>query len=104
MEHLTKTSSTNDLHHGVAKEGSPSTTSEAVVGEDYAGRYPAGIVDFYRYAMGIYDFQLTKDKLGELGRTCEEIEAVHRYLRTQHQSDTWVDSNHGGNFLALLSL
>jgi len=86
-------SSTNDLHNGVANEGSPSTTSKAVVGQDYGGRDPTGIVDFCRYAMGIYDFQLTNDKLGELGCTCEEIEAVHRYLRTQHQSDTWVDES-----------
>jgi len=104
LKHLTETSSTDDLHNGVAKEGSPSTTSEAVVDEDYEGRDPAGIVDFCRYAMGIYDFQLTKGKLKELGCTCEEIEAVHTYLRTQHQSDTWVDESQGGNFLALLSL
>ena len=75
-----------------------------MVDEDYEGRDPAGIVDFCRYAMGIYDFQLTKDKLKELGCTCEEIEAMHTYLRTQHQSDTWVDESQGGNFLALLSL
>ena len=104
LEHLTETSSTDDFHNGVAKEGSPSTTSEAVVDEDYEGRDPSGIVEFCRYAMGIYDFQLTKDKLRELGCTCEEIEAVHRYLRTQHQSDTWVDESQGENFLALLSL
>ena len=104
LKHLTETSSTDDLHNGVAKEGSPSTTSEAVVDEDYGGRDPAGIVDFCRYAMGIYDFQLTKGKLGELGCTCEEIEAMHRYLRTQHQSNTRVDESQGGNFLALLSL
>jgi len=97
-------SSTNNLHRGVANEESLSTTSEAKVDEDYGGRDPARIVDFCRYAMGIYDFQLTKNKLGELGCTCEEIEAVHRYLRTQHQSDTWVDESQGGNFLALLSL
>ena len=93
MKHLTETSSTDDLQNGVAKEGSPSTTSKAVVGEGYEGRDPAGIVDFCRYAMGIYDFQSTKAKLGELGCTCEEIEAMHRYLRTQHQSDTWVDES-----------
>ena len=104
MKHLTETSSTDDLHNGVVKEGSPSTTSEAVVGEDYEGRDPTGIVDFCRYAMGIYDFQLTKDKHRELGCTCEEIKAVHRYLRTQHQSNTWVDESQGENFLALLSL
>ena len=75
-----------------------------MVDEDYGGRDPAGIVDFCRYAMGVYDFQLTKDKLKELGCTCEEIEAVHRYLRTQHQSDTWMDESQGENFLALLSL
>lgn len=77
-------SSTNDLHNEVANEGSPSTTSEVVVDEDYGGRDPAGIVYFCRYTMGIYDFQLKKDKLGELGCTCEEIEVVHSYLRTQH--------------------
>ena len=104
MKHLKETSSTDDLHNGIVKEGSPSTTSEAVVGEDYEGRDPAGLVEFCRYAMGIYDFQLTKSKPGELGCTCEEIEAVHRYLRTQQQSDTWVDESQGGNFLALLSL
>ena len=101
--HLVGASATDDLHNGVANEESPSATSEAVVDEGYEGRDPAGIVDFCRYAMGIYDFQLTKNKLGELGFTCEEIEAVHRYLRTQHQSDTWVDESQGGNFLALLS-
>jgi len=101
--HLIGASSTKDLHNGVANEGSPSATSKAVVDGDYEGRDPAGIVDFCRYAMGIYDFQLTKNKLGELGCTCEEIEAVHRYLRTQHQSDTWVDESQGGNFLAFLS-
>ena len=42
--------------NGVAKEGSLSTTSEAVVGEDYEVRDLAGIVYFCRYAMGIYDF------------------------------------------------
>jgi len=102
--HLMGASSTNDLHNGVANEGSPSATLKAVVDGDYGGRDPAGIVDFCRYAMGTYDFQLTKDKLDELGCTCEEIEAVHRYLRTQHQSDTWVDESQGGNFLTLLSL
>ena len=75
-----------------------------MVGEDYEGRDSAGIVNFCRYAIGIYDFQLTKEKLGEHGCTCEEIEAVHRYLKTQHQFDTWVDESQGGNFLALLSL
>ena len=102
--HLMGSSSADNLHNGVANEGSPSTTSEAVVDEDYGGRDPAGIVDFCRYSMGIYDFQLKKNKLCELGCTCEEIEAVHRYLRTQHQSDTWVDESQGGNFLALLFL
>ena len=86
-------SSTNDIHNGIANEGSPNTTSEAVADEDYGGKDPARIVDFCRYAVGIYDFQLTRHKLGELGCTCEEIEAVHRYLRTQHQSDTWVDES-----------
>jgi len=97
-------SSTDDIHNGVANEGSPSTISEVVIEKDYEGRDPTGIVDFCRYSMGIYDFQLTKDKLGELGYTCEEIEAVHKYLTTQHQSDTWVDESQGGNFLTLLSL
>jgi len=101
--HLMGASSTNGLHNGVANEESPSATSKAVVDGDYEGRDPARIVDFCRYAMGIYDFQLTKDKLGKLGCTCEEIEAVHRYLRTQHQFDTWVDESQGGNFLALFS-
>ena len=44
LKHLTDTSSTNDLHNGVSKEESPSTTSEAVVGKDYEGRNPVGIV------------------------------------------------------------
>ena len=101
---MAETSSTNDLHDGVANEGSLSTSSKAVVGEDYAGRDPVGMVEFCRYAMGIYDFQLMEGKLRELGCTCEEVEAMHRYLRTQHQSDTWVDESQGGNFLALLSL
>jgi len=95
---------TKDLYNGVANEGSPSATSRTVIDEGYEGRDPTGIVDFCRYAMGIYDFQLTKDKLGELGCTCEEIEVVHRYSKTQHQSDTWVDEIQGRNFLALLSL
>jgi hypothetical protein len=43
--------------------------------------------------MGIYDFQLTKAKLEELGCTCDEVEAMQKYLRTQHQSDTWVDES-----------
>jgi len=103
-EHLKETSSTDDLHNGIADEGSLSTTLEAMVGEDYVGRDLAGIVDFCRYAMGIYDFQLMKNKLGELGCTCEEVEVVHRYLKPQYQSDTWVDESQGGNFLALLSL
>ena len=81
---MTETYSTDDLHNGVANEGSSSATSKVVVDEGYKGRDPVGIVDFCRYSMGIYDFQLTKDKLGELGYTCEEIEAMHRYLRTQH--------------------
>lgn len=75
----------------------------AVVGEDYIGRDPVGIVEFCRYAMGIYDFQLTEEMLGKLGCTHEEVEVVHRYLRMQHQSDTWVDESQGGKFLALLS-
>ena len=82
LRYLTETSSIDDLHNRVSDEGSLSTTSEAVVGEAYAGKESVGIVDLCRYAMGIYDFQLTKDKLGKLGCTCEKVEAVHRYLRT----------------------
>ena len=54
--HLMGASSTKDPHNGVANEESPSATSEAVVDEGYEGRDPAGIVEFCRYAMGIYDF------------------------------------------------
>lgn len=101
-KHFLGISSTNP-HNGDANEASPRATSEAGIDGGYEGRDPARIVDFCRYAMGIYDFQLTKDKLGELGCTCEEVEAVQKYLRTQYQSDTWVDESQGGSFLALLS-
>lgn len=74
-----------------------------MVGEDYPSRDPTGIVDFCRYAMGIYEFQLKKYKLEKLGCTCEEVEVVHIYLRMQHQSNTWVDKSQEGNFLDLLS-
>jgi len=67
LKHLAETSSTEDLQNGVADEGSPSYSSEAVVGKDYAGRDLASIVKFCKYVMGIYDFQLMKDKLGKLG-------------------------------------
>jgi len=33
----------------------------------------------------------------------EEVEAVHKCLKTQHQTDTWVDESKEGNFLAFLS-
>ena len=82
LKNLLETSSTEDLHNGVADEGSLSTSSEAVVGEDYAGRDLIGIVDLCRYSMAIYDFQLTKDKLGKLRCTRQDVGAVHRYLRT----------------------
>ena len=75
-----------------------------MVRKDYEGRNPTGIVDFCRYSMGIYDFQLTKAKLEDLGCTCDEVEAMQKYLRTPHQSDTWVDESQGGNFLALVFL
>lgn len=100
---MSETSSTKDVHNGVANEGSLSTSSEAVVGEDYVGRDLIGIVELCRYSMAIYDFQLTKDKLGKLRCTCEDVEVVHRYLRTQYQYDIWVDESYGGNLLALLS-
>ena len=103
MNHLAREYSTKYLHDGVVDEGSSNTSSVAFVGEDYASRDLASIVEFCRYAMGIYDFQLKKDKLSELRCTREEVEVVHRYLRTQHQSDTWVDESQGGNFVTLLS-
>lgn len=96
-------SSINNLREETTHEAEPGIVSKAKKGEDYKGRDQAGIVEFCRYAMGIYDFQLTKDKLRDLGCDKEEIEAVHEYLRTQHQSDTWVDESQGGNFLAFLS-
>ena len=55
-DRLVETSSTDDIHNGLVDEGSPSTTSKAVVEEDYAGRDQASIVEFCRYAMGIYEF------------------------------------------------
>jgi len=92
LKHLVETSSTKHLHNEVADEEILST-SEVVVGEYYAGRDPSGIVEFCRYAMGIYDFQLMKDKPEKLGCTCEEVKAMHKYLRTQDQSDTCVDES-----------
>ena len=68
-----------------------SASSNASPGKDYAGRDRTRIVEFCRYAMGIYDFQLTREKLGKLGCTQEDIDVFHEYFRTQHQSDTWVD-------------
>jgi len=103
LRNLRGASSTKDLHNGVADEGSLNTSSEAMVGEDYTGKNMTGIMEFCRYAMGIYAFQLMEDKLGKLGCTHEEVEAMHKYLKTHHQSDTWLDESQGGNFLALLS-
>jgi len=45
-------SSTNSLRKEVAHEAGPSTTSRARKDEGYEGRYPTGIIDFCRYAMG----------------------------------------------------
>ena len=97
LEHVAE-KTTQDLHQDDEKKD---TSSDMGPGEGYTGRDPAGIVEFCRYAMGIYDFQLTKEKLGKLGCTQEEVDAVHEYLKTRHQSDTWVDESQGGNFLAL---
>jgi len=33
----------------------------------------------------------------------EEVEAAHKCLRAQHQSDTWMDESQGGNFLTFRS-
>lgn len=91
LKHLICASSTKDLHHGVSDERSLNTSSKEVFGENYAGRYPNGIVEFFRYAMAIYDIHLMKDKLEKVGCTHEEVEVVQKYLRMQYQSDTWVD-------------
>ena len=97
LEHVAE-KTTQDLHQD---DGKKNTSSDMGPGKDYAGIDPAGIVEFCRYAMGIYDFQLTRDKLGTLGCTQEEVDVVHEYLKTRHQSDTWVDEIQGGSFLAL---
>lgn len=60
LRHLRDASSTEGLHHGVVDEGISSTSSKTVVGEYYADIDPTGIVGFCRYAIGIYDFHLTK--------------------------------------------
>ena len=58
------------------------TSSDMGPGKDYASRDPAGIVEFCKYARGIYDFQLTNDKLGTLGCTQEEVDVVDEYFET----------------------
>lgn len=93
LKHLTCASSMKDLHHGISSEGSLNTSSKAVVGRDYAGRDLASIVDFCRYSMGIYDFQLMKHKLEKPCCTHEEVKVVHKYLRMQYQLDTSVDKS-----------
>ena len=78
LEHVAE-KTTQDLHQD---DGKKDTSSDMGPGEDYAGRDPADIVDYCRYAMVIYDFQLMKDKLGKLGCTQEEVEVVHEYFKT----------------------
>jgi len=103
MERMADASSIGRLHHEVVDErGSPITSSKKNFVEGYAGRDPASIIDFCRYAMAIYGFQLTNTKPENLGCTHEEVVSMHEYLRMQHQSNTWVDDSQGRNFLALI--
>ena len=47
-------------------------------------RDPMGIVDYCKYVMAIYDFQLTKNWLAKMGCSKTKIEGVQRYTRKSH--------------------
>lgn len=94
--------STISLHQGgVEERGGPSSYSKESEGGEHVDRDLIAIVDYCRYVMGIYDFQLTKERLEKIRCTKEEVSVVHNYLGMQHQSDTWVVKSRGDNFMAL---
>jgi len=51
---------------------------------------PMVIVDYCKYVMGIYDFQLTEKWLAKLGCSKTKIEGVQRHMRKRHLVDTLV--------------
>ena len=53
-------------------------------------RDPIGIVDYCKYVMGIYDFQLNKKWLAKMGCSKINIEGMWRYTRKRYSLDTLV--------------
>jgi hypothetical protein len=55
------------------------------------------IMEFCRKDLGIYDFQLTVERLEELGCMPKEVRMVLKYLHTKHKLDTMYPNRlHGG--------
>jgi hypothetical protein len=49
---------------------------------------PTSIVKFCRKSMGIYDFQLSVERLEELGCTLKELRLMLRYMHKENKYNT----------------